>query len=55
MCTFSLNTLNAAGLPLLRGPVRAACVPDELERGMLRDMKDQCYTTRWDEVIRVTG
>lgn len=55
MCTFSLNTVNAAGLPLLRGPVRAGCVPDELERGMLRDMKRQCYTTRWDEVIRVTG
>ena len=55
MCTFSLNTLNAAGLPLLRGPVRAGCVPDELDRSMLRGMKRQCYTTRWDEVIRVTG
>jgi hypothetical protein len=55
MCTFSVNTPNAAGLPLLRGPVRAGCVPDELERSMRRDMKRQCYTTRWDEVIRVTG
>lgn len=55
MCTFSLNTLNAAGLPQLRGPVRAGCVPDKLEWGMRREMKRQCYTARWDEFIRVTG
>ncbi len=39
----------------MRGPIHAGYVPDELQQNIPRDMKRQCYTTRWDEVIRVTG
>lgn len=38
-----------------RGTVRLGRVPIAPDWGMRREMKSQCYTTRWDEVIGVTG
>lgn len=38
-----------------RGTVRLGRIPADPWWGMRREMKSQCYTTRWDEVIGVRG
>ncbi len=38
-----------------RGTVRLGTVPVAPDWGMRRDMKSQCYTTRWDELLVVRG
>jgi DNA polymerase V len=38
-----------------RGTVRLGSVPIAPEWGMRRDMKSQCYTTRWDELLVLRG
>jgi len=38
-----------------RGTVRLGLVPLAPDWGMRRDMKSQCYTTRWDELLVLRG
>ncbi|WP_407291322.1 DUF4113 domain-containing protein [Stutzerimonas zhaodongensis] len=38
-----------------RGTVRLGSVPIVPDWGMRRDMKSQCYTTRWDELLTIRG
>lgn len=38
-----------------RGTVRLGSVPIAPDWGMRRDMKSQCYTTRWDELLTIRG
>ncbi|WP_312478587.1 Y-family DNA polymerase [Stutzerimonas nitrititolerans] len=38
-----------------RGAVRLGSVPIAPDWGMRRDMKSQCYTTRWDELLVLRG
>lgn len=38
-----------------RGTVRLGLIPAAPHWAMRRDMKSQCFTTRWDELLTIKG